>query len=76
MSPRDLLGVLVRLGGIAFVIFGIGDLIIAIARLSGVHLNPYHTWQDGMIGGGFWLLIGAGLLCGADHVVKLAYPRN
>lgn len=76
MKPEDLFGVLVRLCGILFIIFGIGDLLIAAARALGVHLSPYHTWQDGMIGGSFWLLAGLVLFYGAGRLADAAYARG
>ena len=77
MSPRDLLGIVVRATGLAFILFGLFDLFHFVAKVSG--LNTYYSqFPTDLAALGFlvWSIAGLAIIVFAKEIVRFAYWRE
>ena len=81
MTPKDLLGLFVRLGGLLMCLYGLHTLITTVwsfllilvfGSLGSELINLALELAPGF----GWLLGGAALLHWADRVVRVAYPAK
>jgi hypothetical protein len=72
MSPRDLLGVAVRLAGLGCLLFAVFFLYNLVARAAGIptSTHPVSYEVQGLL---LWLALGLCILAGARLIVRLAY---
>ena len=76
MTPRDLYGLAVRLGGVVFWIFGAFDVVHGLVQQLGVPLPTKYTFaQDCMIGAS-WFVLGLLMTYGADFLTRVAYGHK
>jgi len=76
MSPKDLLGVLVRLVGLSFILFSLSDLYYVVVKTLGFQSGSQApVWED-VLGFLFYLAFGLAILAGARWIVRLAYWRD
>lgn len=73
MSPRDLLGVAVRLIGLGCLLFAMFFLYILVARVVGIPTSTTHPVSYDVQGLLLWLVLGLCILVGARLIVRLAY---
>jgi hypothetical protein len=76
MSPRDLLGIVVRATGLAFILFGLFDLFHIIAKVLGVGIYPQFSAGIEALGFLFWSVCGVVLVVFANEIVRFAYWRE
>jgi hypothetical protein len=77
MSPRDLLGIVVRATGLAFILFACFDLFHLFAKVLGLDIY-YSQFSAGLtaLGFVFWSVIGIAIIVFAKEIVRLAYWRD
>ena len=76
MTPRELLGVFVRLIGLACLLFSLFDLYWLVVKLAGMPTHSDLTPVEGLRGFVSWLIVGLAILFGADWISRLAYLRT
>jgi hypothetical protein len=77
MSPRDLLGIVVRTTGLAFILFGCFDLFHLVAKVLG--LDAYYSqYSAGLtaLGFVFWSVSGIVIIVFAKEIVRFGYWRE
>ena len=77
MSPRDLLEVVVRATGLAFILFGLFDLFHLVAKITG--LNTYYSqFPADLAALAFvvWSVAGLAIIVFAKEIVRFAYWRE
>ena len=77
MSPRDLLGILVRATGLAFILFGLFDLFHLVAKILGLG-TYYSQFSAGLVALAFlvWSVAGLAIIVFAKEIVRFAYWRE
>ena len=73
MTPRELLGVFVRLAGIGSILMSLFDLYYVVAKILGIPTNYQVPLWPAVFGLMFYLVLGTGILLGARLIVRLAY---
>jgi hypothetical protein len=76
MPPKDLLGVLVRFGGLSVFMFGIFDLYFVFMKLLGFPTSSVRPIEQIVLAAIFYFIFGLGILFCAKWIVKLAYWRD
>jgi hypothetical protein len=73
MTPRELLGVFVRLAGLGSILFSLFDLYYVVVKTLGIQTNSQvPVWQDerGLL---LYFVLGFAILACARWIVRLAY---
>ena len=71
MTPRDLLGVFVRLAGLGLILSAVFDIYHVMAKTWECKpFEPYRRWSLVAIGFSIWSLY---IVAGARFIVRLAY---
>jgi hypothetical protein len=73
MEPRQLFGVIVRVGGLAFLIFSIADFVHAVAHLAHLSIPSKYSTAETLWAACFYLAVGIVLVRGAEWIVRFAY---
>jgi hypothetical protein len=76
MKATELLGVLLRAGGVFSAIGVFSDLVRLSCTLMADPLTQGDTWQRETIGAVIYLAIALILLLASDRIVSLLYPRD
>lgn len=73
MQPRQLFGVIVRVGGLVFLIFSMMDIIHVIAHLAGLSIPSKFSAAESLWAACFYFALGIVLIRGAEWIVRFAY---
>jgi hypothetical protein len=73
MTPRDVLGLLVRITGLSFILCSLFDVYWIVVAGLGLHTNAPDVLSRGVHGFAFFLIVGVLILLGAKRIVRLAY---
>lgn len=75
MKAKDLFGLLIRVVGLAGVIWGLFYVISAVYCFTGGQPAEGFTANDYLLAGIVTLVLGIYFLRGAPHVLRFAYPE-
>jgi hypothetical protein len=73
MTERQVFGLIVRTLGLVSVLYGLSQLLVAVARLIGPNVPHYFPFHEDVIFGLFWLAFGALLMRRVGWLVRFAY---
>ena len=77
MTPKDALGLIIRVAGLAFILFAVLDLGHLLAVALGLPLPPArYSSATVLAGAGFWVVLGVLLLASASAIARLLYGRD
>jgi hypothetical protein len=73
MSPRDIIGVIVRLAGLGFIQTGLFDLYYVVVKIAGVQTLSKLPLSWDVRGFLLYTVWGVVLIAGAKSIARLAY---
>lgn len=73
MTPRELVGVFVRLFGLACILFSLFDLYWLVVKAAGMPMHAEFNVFEGVRSFVSWLVVGLAVLFGAEWIVRFAY---
>ena len=73
MTPRDLLGVFVRLAGLGLILFAVFDIYHVVAKTLGMQTSSAVPVGIGAQGAIVFSVLGLCIVAGARFIVRLAY---
>jgi hypothetical protein len=77
MKPAEMLGVILRAGGILSLSGFLSDFVRGLwLTIWGHTWTPGDTWARALTGMGLYAVYAAFLLLGADRITRLLYPRD
>jgi hypothetical protein len=76
MTAEDLFGLIVRLAGLMFILFGLADLFHAVAAAAGVPIPAPFGVNTVLVAAAGWVVVGVVLFGGADAITRLAYRKR
>ena len=76
MQPRQLFGVIVRVGGLVLLIFAMADMVHAVAHLAHLSIRSKYSAAGDLTAACFYFVVGILLIRGAEWIVRFAYGRE
>jgi hypothetical protein len=75
MNPKDWLDLLIRISGLAFLLFATFDVFYILAKIFGIPTGSNLSVSADIFAGLFFMILGLGILSCAKLIVRLAYWR-
>lgn len=76
MTERQVFGVVVRTLGLVSVLYGLSQLLVAIARLTHPDVPHYFPLHEEVEFGAFWITVGVLLIRRVGWLVRFAYGQD
>ncbi len=76
MTPKELLGVFVRLAGLGLLLFAVFDLYYVVMKTLGIPTSSTVPVTRDEQGAGVYLVLGICILAGAKWIVRVAYLQK
>jgi len=73
MSPRELYGLVTRIGGLVFLIFAVFAFVHALATWFRLPFPSPHPAAEDLLAAIVWLILGLILTLGSEMLTRFAY---
>jgi hypothetical protein len=76
MTVKDIFGLIVRIAGMTFIVFGLFDLVRVVATLVGLPMQSRYSVQVDATAAVFYFIFGVAFLVSAKLITRLVYGRD